>query len=89
MSMTIQPNSDRLSKMSADSNKASRRWEIDLSIAASLIATATVMRILLADIPNFAPIAAFAFFAGLWISRPYVALLVPIASMMISDRFIG
>ncbi len=38
--------------------------------------------------PNFAPIAAIALFAGVYLSRK-TALILPMAAMVISDMFIG
>ena len=38
--------------------------------------------------PNFAPIAAIALFGGAYLSRK-IALLVPLAAMVISDIFLG
>ena len=42
----------------------------------------------LPHIPNFAPIAAMALFAGTYLNKKY-ALIVPIVAMLLADYFIG
>jgi len=42
----------------------------------------------LPHLPNFAPIAAIALFAGVYLNKKY-ALIIPIAAMLIADIFIG
>ena len=39
----------------------------------------------LIDIPNFKPVAAIALVSGLWLSRAWLALAVPVAILAISD----
>ena len=56
-------------------------------MAIFFIISAIILRIL-PHLPNFAPIAAMALFGGTYLNKKY-ALLVPIAAMLISDRFIG
>ena len=41
--------------------------------------------ILLTNIPNFSPIASVALFSGFYLSNKKLALLIPIACMLISD----
>jgi len=43
---------------------------------------------LIPHIPNFAPIAALALFGGVYLGKKY-ALIIPLATMFISDIFIG
>ncbi|MDD5145557.1 MAG: hypothetical protein PHF44_01825 [Candidatus Pacebacteria bacterium] len=43
---------------------------------------------LLPHLPNFAPIAALALFAGVYLSKK-IAIILPLAAMVISDIFIG
>ena len=53
-----------------------------------IIATA-ISNIILADIPNFSPIASVALFSGFYFSNKKIALIIPVACMFISDYFIG
>ena len=53
-----------------------------------IIATA-ILNIILADIPNFSPIASVALFSGFYFSNKKIALIIPVACMFISDYFIG
>ena len=39
--------------------------------------------------PNFAPIAAMALFGGAYFTKKWVAFLIPIAAMFITDLFLG
>ncbi|MEI6124276.1 MAG: DUF6580 family putative transport protein [Bacteroidota bacterium] len=39
--------------------------------------------------PNFTPIAAMALFGGAYLNRKYLAFLVPIAAMFLSDMLLG
>ena len=55
----------------------------------ALIAAAVGLRLYFQVIPNFAPIAAVALFAGFYFSNRWFAVLVPIGAMLISDQFIG
>jgi len=54
----------------------------------SLIFTAAAFR-LIPHWPNFTPIAAMALFGGAYFGRNYLAFLVPLAAMLISDIFLG
>lgn len=55
----------------------------------ALIAAAAGLRLYFQVIPNFAPIAAVALFAGFYFSNRWLAVLVPIGAMAISDQFAG
>ena len=54
-----------------------------------LIITTAFSNIILADIPNFSPIASVALFSGFYFSNKKIALIIPVACMFISDYFIG
>jgi hypothetical protein len=54
----------------------------------SLVFIAVAMR-LIPHWPNFTPVAAIALFGGTYISRKWLAFLIPIAAMLISDAIIG
>ncbi len=57
-------------------------------VVIGLIIAAAVMR-LLPHWPNFTPIAALALFGGAYISRKWLAFLIPLAAMFISDLLLG
>lgn len=54
-----------------------------------LVAAGTKLRIDLQYLPNFAPVAALALFAGYFFHSRLVAIAVPVSIMAISERFIG
>jgi len=54
----------------------------------SIILVAVAMR-LIPHLPNFTPIAAIALFGGTYISRKWLAFLIPISILLISDSIIG
>ena len=66
-----------------------KRATIELVVFAMLVAAGAASRVWFRDVPNFAPIAAMALFAGCFFRRPAVALLVPLLAMLISDCFLG
>ena len=60
----------------------------DLLLALALIGLCVAMR-LLPQVSNFSPVAAAALFAGAVLGRRWLALLVPIAAMLIGDLALG
>lgn len=60
---------------------------INLIIALLFILLGVVFRII-PHVPNFTPIAAVALFGGVYFSKK-MALVLPIAAMLVSDMFIG
>jgi hypothetical protein len=54
-----------------------------------LILTAVIVRIAMAGIPNVSPITALALFSGAYLADRKLALLVPLAAMVIGDLIIG
>lgn len=66
-----------------------RQDKVELAVFCGLVLAGTLARVLLSDLPNFAPVAAMALFAGYFFRSRAVALLVPLAVMGISDLFIG
>lgn len=54
----------------------------------SMIFTAAAFR-LIPHWPNFTPIAAMALFGGAYMSRKYLAFLIPLTAMLVSDIFLG
>ncbi|MFA6354392.1 MAG: DUF6580 family putative transport protein [Candidatus Paceibacterota bacterium] len=63
------------------------KTEIKLGISVLLIGLGVLARVL-PHLPNFAPVAAIAVFAGFYLGRRY-ALVLPIIAMLIGDLFIG
>jgi hypothetical protein len=64
------------------------RLRHDLLLLAFLIAFVALARIL-PHAPNFTPVVAAALFAGATLHSRTLALLVPIAAMLLSDIVIG
>ncbi len=63
------------------------KTEIKLFISVLLIGLGVLARVV-PHLPNFAPVAAIAVFAGFYLGRRY-ALILPIISMFVGDLFIG
>jgi len=66
-----------------------RQSNVELAIFAGLVTAGVAVRLLLRDLPNFAPVAAIALFSGYFFRSRGVAALVPVAVMIISDLFLG
>lgn len=60
-----------------------------LVLLVALVVVAALTRLLPGRPPNFSPIEAMALFAGAVFASRYVAVLVPLAAMLISDAVIG
>jgi hypothetical protein len=60
-----------------------------LVLLVALIVVAALTRLVPGRPPNFSPIEAMALFAGAVFASRYVAVLVPLAAMLISDMVIG
>lgn len=58
-------------------------------IFVSLVAAGAGARIFFRDLPNFAPIAAMALFAGYFFRSAAAAVAVPLVAMLASDMVIG
>lgn len=69
-----------------DMNK--RSFTPRLVFIASIIIIAAAMR-LVPHWPNFTPIAAIALFGGAYLGKKYLAFIIPIAAMLLSDLLIG
>ena len=54
-----------------------------------LVGSGVVLRLACQDLPNFAPVAALALFAGYFFRSAVMALCVPLSVMAISDWFVG
>src|SRR5436190_15173390 len=66
-----------------------REAVIRLAILMCLVAAGAMSRIYFRELPNFAPIAAMALFAGYFFRTARVAVLVPLLAMSLSDLVIG
>lgn len=62
---------------------------IDATIFVLLVVAGVQLRLALEHLPNFAPVAALALFAGYFFRSRLVALMLPLSIMVISDHFIG
>ena len=61
----------------------------DACLASLLVIVAFASRSLLSEYPNFKPIAAIALFSGFYFRNVWLALLVPVTAMLLSDALIG
>ena len=68
-------------------NIIKNRKILEVSIAIVFVLIGASLR-LIPHAPNFAPIGAIALFGGVYLSRK-LALVIPLAAMVISDVFIG
>lgn len=66
-----------------------QRTTIEIATFVLLVGCGAAVRWIFRDLPNFAPVAAIALFAGYFFRRWQVALCVPLCIMGISDFFIG
>ena len=62
---------------------------IDAIVFVVLVTAGVQLRIALEYLPNFAPVAALALFAGYFFRSRIVGLAVPMSIMLISDAYIG
>lgn len=60
----------------------------DLLVLTVLVLLGTIVRVALRDLPNFAPVAALALFAGYYAGSVRRAVWVPLAVMALSDAVI-
>ena len=73
--------------MAPHQKKHSELWP-DLALVVFLIGFVIAARLLL-HVPNVSPVAASALFAGMMLRRGSLALIVPLAAMLIGDLFGG
>src|SRR4051812_25825890 len=72
----------------ANANQSTSPLRSDLLLVLFLIGFDVAARLLM-HVPNVSPVAATALFAGMMLSRRSLALLVPLAAMLIGDLLIG
>ena len=63
---------------------ASENW-----VLLALVVAGVVCRVAFRGVPNFAPVAAIALFAGYYASSRWIAAAVPVAILAVSDLFLG
>lgn len=68
---------------------SAKSLRVELSLALCLAAIGIASRELLVASPNFKPVGAVCIFAGLMISRFWLAALVPLVMMAVSDWRLG
>lgn len=66
-----------------------RRDWVGVIVWLGLVIGGASTRLVFADLPNFAPVAALALFAGYFFSRRAVAAIVPVAVLGLSDFMLG
>ncbi|MES2558338.1 MAG: DUF6580 family putative transport protein [Bacteroidota bacterium] len=59
-----------------------------IMIIVAIVFVAAIMR-LLPHAPNFSPIAAMALFGGAYITNRYLAVIIPLLAMLLSDALMG
>ena len=71
-----------------NTKQASTALRTDVLLVLFLIGFDVAARLLL-HVPNVSPVAASALFAGMMLRRRWLALVVPLAAMLIGDAFAG
>ena len=66
-----------------------RQTIIEIALFVLLVAVGAQLRVSLQHLPNFAPVAALALFAGYFFRSRLAAIAVPVSIMVISDWQIG
>lgn len=61
----------------------------EIILAIGLVVLGVMLRIAFGDLPNFAPVAAIGLFAGFCLSRKTIAIVIPLAIMLISNLWFG
>ncbi len=68
---------------------ADRHWMQEAAAFVVLVGAGVALRLACRDLPNFAPVAALALFAGYYFRSALLALCVPLSVMALSDWFLG
>jgi len=66
-----------------------KQKNLKIGIISAIIVVAALSRLLFVMIPNFSPIGAIALFGAAYFSKKYLAFLIPIAAMWMSDLLIN
>ncbi len=86
---SLPPHAHRASIDSKCREYEGRAWLGDAAAFTVLVGSGVALRLACHDLPNFAPVAAMALFAGYFFRSSILALLVPLSVMAISDCFLG
>ncbi len=73
----------------SSSEHQARSWWHEAIVMSLLVTAGVVLRLAFRDLPNFAPVAALAMFAGYYFRSARVAVLAPVSVMLITDAVIG
>ena len=66
-----------------------RSLKVELLVLLLIVAAGVASRFLLAELPNFKPVAALALFGGFYFQRRWLAVGGLVAMMLVSDFFLG
>ena len=66
----------------------SKHARVEMTVFLGLLGAGIVSRILLSDLPNVAPVAAIALFAGYFFRSRRIAFAIPLSVMLLSDLFL-
>ena len=83
------PGTDRHTDPRRDTVSFNRPWVYEVVAFGLLVGSGVALRLACRDLPNFAPVAAMALFAGYFFRSAIVAMSVPLTVMVISDCFLG
>ena len=78
-----------MSNVSKVSTIVKRKTVTEICVFVLLVLVGVVARLYFQYLPNFAPVAALALFAGYYFRSRIAAIAVPLLVMVVSDRFIG
>ncbi len=70
-------------------NTVKRPAIVEVSVFLGLVVAGVVVRLAFQEIPNFAPVAALALFAGYYFTSRWTAAALPLLVMAITDTVIG
>jgi len=72
-----------------ENSDKSYTWLQETAVFGLLVSSGVALRLTCHDLPNFAPVAAMALFAGYFFRSTLLAACVPLTVMAISDRVLG
>lgn len=61
------------------------KMNLRFGIISTIVVVAALSRLALTEIPNFSPLGAMALFGGAYFSKRYLAVLIPLLALWISD----
>ena len=81
--------SSKSAPSTANVSSAQRQLKVELLVLLLIVAVGVASRFLLAEMPNFKPVAALALFGGFYFQRRWLAVGGLVAMMLVSDFFLG